>query len=253
MHLNGFMSSRRFMTLFAYRFPLEIVFRILDVIFAEGAEAVLRFALALIKHNSEKICTLDFEKLLDYLKEGLFDMYVDNMNQLVQDASKISISKRKLDRWQDEYLDLLHKQSPEVLEAEESKQEVRRHLETIKRMERDYETLNREHVDLVNKFLIEKDNHEQAQERNEELTEKVNSYIVIIQQDRRVAEEQVKSEMDELVKRNMELVKYNAALEETIHDLEQKLFSARNMLANAENEKGELKVKLDNLKNALVD
>jgi hypothetical protein len=36
------------MTLFAYRFPLEIVFRILDVIFAEGSEAVLRFALALV-------------------------------------------------------------------------------------------------------------------------------------------------------------------------------------------------------------
>jgi DNA repair exonuclease SbcCD ATPase subunit len=239
------------MTLFAYRFPLEIVFRILDVIFAEGSEAVLRFALALVKHNSEKICSLDFEKLLEYLKEGLFDMYVDNMNRLVQDASQITISKRKLDKWQQEYLEVLYKQSPEVLEAEEAKQESRKHLETIKKLERDYETLNREHVDLVNRYLHEKEVHDQLQERNEELTEKVNSYTLILQQDRKIAEDQVRSEMDELVKRNMELVKYNAALEETIHDLEQKLLSARNMLANSENEKEELKNKMEMLKTAL--
>jgi hypothetical protein len=37
------------MTLFAYRFPLDLVYRIMDVILAEGAEAVLRFALALVR------------------------------------------------------------------------------------------------------------------------------------------------------------------------------------------------------------
>jgi chromosome segregation ATPase len=138
------------------------------------------------------------------------------------------------------------------LEAEEAKQEVRRHLETIKKMERDYETLNREHVDVVNKYLREIETHELLQERNEELTEKVNSYTIILQQDRKVAEEQVKQEMDELVKRNMDLVKYNAALEETIHDLEQKLLSARNLLANAENEKRDLMAKLDIPRNSTV-
>jgi hypothetical protein len=73
MHLNGtlFQLDSRFMTLFAYRFPLEIVFRILDVVLAEGAEAVLRFALALIKHNADHIVTLEFESLLEFLKEGI--------------------------------------------------------------------------------------------------------------------------------------------------------------------------------------
>ena len=41
----------RFMTLFAYRFPLDLVYRIMDVILAEGAESVLRFALALVGLN----------------------------------------------------------------------------------------------------------------------------------------------------------------------------------------------------------
>ena len=47
-------SLMRFMTLFAYRFPLDIVFRILDIILAEGSEAILRFALALVfKFNQD--------------------------------------------------------------------------------------------------------------------------------------------------------------------------------------------------------
>ena len=204
-----------------------------------------------VKHNSEKICTLDFEKLLEYLKEGLLDVYQENMNQLVQDASAIQISRRKLDKWQKEYLELLYKQSPEVLEAEQAKEESRQHIETIKKMGRDYETLNMEHVDLVNKYLQEKETREMLQERNEELTEKVHSYVIILQQDRSVAEENVREEMDELVKRNMELVKYNASLEETIHDLEQKLLSARNLLAQSENEKSDLRTKFENLKSSL--
>jgi hypothetical protein len=42
-------THTRFMTLFAYRFPLDLVYRIMDVILAEGAESVLRFALALVR------------------------------------------------------------------------------------------------------------------------------------------------------------------------------------------------------------
>ena len=45
-------ASQWFMTLFSYRFPLELVYRILDSIFAEGIEAMLRFALALLQRLS---------------------------------------------------------------------------------------------------------------------------------------------------------------------------------------------------------
>ncbi len=41
-------ASQWFMTMFAYRFPLDIVYRILDTVFAEGSVAILRFSLALV-------------------------------------------------------------------------------------------------------------------------------------------------------------------------------------------------------------
>ncbi|KAJ3301222.1 GTPase-activating protein [Kappamyces sp. JEL0829] len=237
-------ASQWFMTLFAYRFPLEIVFRILDVIFAEGAEAVLRFALALIKHNADHIVQLEFEQLVQFLKEGTC---CNPMSKLVADASTITISKRKLDRWRREYLEVLRQQSPEVLEAEAVKEENRKLVQTYKTLERNHEALNREHVDMVNKYIESRGLHEQEKEKNEDLQEQVKSLKAIISMDRKAAEEQVKKEMDVLAEKNIQLTHINAMLEDTVADLEQKLLAARNMLAESENEKEDLKGKLARL------
>ncbi|KAI8901549.1 rab-GTPase-TBC domain-containing protein [Globomyces pollinis-pini] len=242
-------ASQWFMTLFAYRFPLELVYRILDVILAEGAEAVLRFALALIKHNADIIVTLDFEKLLEYLKEGLFDKYLNNMNQLVQDANKITISKRKLDKWSAEYLEQIRKQSPDYIEAEALRVENRKMATHYKILEQNYETLNREHIDLVNQYIKDKEIYDLQLERNEELQEQVNGFKTLLASDRNHAEEQVEVEMENLAARNIQLMKKNADLQEMVHELELKLLESRTELAHGVNEREELK---DKLKTALA-
>ncbi|TIB83531.1 hypothetical protein E3Q06_02831 [Wallemia mellicola] len=68
-------ASQWYMTLFSYRFPLDIVYRIFDNIFAEGIEAIFRFGIALMKKNEDKILSLQFENILDFLKEGLLEVY----------------------------------------------------------------------------------------------------------------------------------------------------------------------------------
>ena len=60
----------------SYRFPLEVVYRILDSVFAEGIEAMFRFALALLNKNESKLLTLEFEECLNYLKLNLLDAYM---------------------------------------------------------------------------------------------------------------------------------------------------------------------------------
>lgn len=109
-------ASQWLMTLFAYRFPLDFVFRVLDVIFAigvvpgaSGMESVMdtmiermsevtgaqsklpldmstetatvffRFAFALMKKNEEMLLALEFEPLLEFLKHGLFLAYTEEM------------------------------------------------------------------------------------------------------------------------------------------------------------------------------
>lgn len=114
-------ASQWILTLFSYRLPLQLVFRLLDIIFAAGvvpgvagseggmlsltmervsdgvaavsavasgtnilkhndtsldtAIVIFRFAFALLKKNEDMVLALDFEPLLEFLKNGLFDIY----------------------------------------------------------------------------------------------------------------------------------------------------------------------------------
>ncbi|KAH9820497.1 rab-GTPase-TBC domain-containing protein [Melampsora americana] len=68
-------ASQWFLTLFGYRFPLELVSVVMDLVFAEGLEAVFRFGLSLMKKNEKQICEMGFDKLLDFLKLSLFEPY----------------------------------------------------------------------------------------------------------------------------------------------------------------------------------
>lgn len=68
-------ASQWLMTLFAYRLPLELVSSVLDLVFAEGVEAVFRFSVALMRKNEKVICELEFEQLLEFLKSGLYEPY----------------------------------------------------------------------------------------------------------------------------------------------------------------------------------
>jgi ecotropic viral integration site 5 protein len=68
-------ASQWFLTLFAYKFPMSMVMRIFDVVIAEGLEAILRFGVAVMKKNAETILELEFEKCMEFLQTGLFDVY----------------------------------------------------------------------------------------------------------------------------------------------------------------------------------
>lgn len=224
-------ASQWFMTLFAYRFPLEIVFRILDIVLAEGPEAVLRFALALIKHNAETILTLDFERLIEYLKEGVLDKYINNIDQLVQDASQIPISKRKLDQWSHEYIEQVRLQSPEAIENEEIKQTNRSLIKQFHTLEHNYDILNREHIDLIQKYLLDQDKLVKQTEITEVLNQQVASFKSLLATDH-----------------TNPLEKANAELNEAYLDLEQKLLAARNLIVETKREKTTLEETIARMK-----
>jgi hypothetical protein len=64
-----------FSTLFAFKFPLDTVFRIYDMIFAEGMETLFRFSLALLERNQSTILSLEFDDLVNFLKNDLLEVY----------------------------------------------------------------------------------------------------------------------------------------------------------------------------------
>ena len=83
--------SQWFLSFFAVTCPLPMLFRIYDVIFAEGAsETVMRVALALMKRNEQKILAFtEFEDVMQLLlSRALWDPYgrhAKSADELVQD------------------------------------------------------------------------------------------------------------------------------------------------------------------------
>jgi hypothetical protein len=67
--------SQWILTLFAYRCPLHLVYRVFDLVLLEGAHMILHFSLALMKKNQKTILGLEFESLLKFFASDIFDLY----------------------------------------------------------------------------------------------------------------------------------------------------------------------------------
>lgn len=85
--------SQWFLSFFAVTCPLPMLFRIYDVIFAEGAsETIMRVALSLMQKNQARIlgCTEMEDVMQLLLSRGLWDCYHYNADEFVQDFVKLS-------------------------------------------------------------------------------------------------------------------------------------------------------------------
>ncbi|TGZ78131.1 hypothetical protein EX30DRAFT_167557 [Ascodesmis nigricans] len=81
-------ASQWFLSFFAVSCPLPMLFRIYDVIFAEGApETMMRVALSLMKRNEKRLLNAtEFEDVMQMLlSRSLWDTYKYNADDLVQD------------------------------------------------------------------------------------------------------------------------------------------------------------------------
>ncbi|KAG2181621.1 hypothetical protein INT44_008436 [Umbelopsis vinacea] len=101
-------ASQWFLTLFAYSFPISLVMRIYDIIFAEGAaETIMRIAIAMLKKSEDDILAMgEFEEALDFLTSKLHEPYQSNSTLVIADAMALSdvITRDKLDQLSDQYL-----------------------------------------------------------------------------------------------------------------------------------------------------
>jgi len=68
-------ATQWFLTLFAYRFPLQLVLRIYDLIFSEGLSAILKFGTVLMQKNADALLAIsDMAQLTTFLKDRVFDV-----------------------------------------------------------------------------------------------------------------------------------------------------------------------------------
>lgn len=105
-HLDGLQVepayvSQWFLSLYAVTCPLPMLFRIYDVIFAEGAsETIMRVGLSLMRKNQVRIlaCTELEDVMRLLLSRGLWDCYNYNADEFVQDFVALAnvVTKERL-------------------------------------------------------------------------------------------------------------------------------------------------------------
>ncbi|TKX21370.1 Rab-GTPase-TBC domain-containing protein 8 [Elsinoe australis] len=102
--------SQWFMTMFATSCPLNILFRIYDVVFAEGAdETMMRVALALILSNEHKIMAMkELEEVLHLLLgRRLWEPYQAEPDFLMDEIARLSnvVTREELDKLDKQFAD----------------------------------------------------------------------------------------------------------------------------------------------------
>jgi len=245
-------ASQWFMTLFAYKFPLELVFRILDVLFAEGYESIFRIAFALLKKNQDVILEYEFENLIDFLKNGLFDIYNNDISELINDASDIKIPKRRLDKLANHFNQMTKDIEDTTLKMEHLNKENRELNTEIQRLSLAVENLTNENAILKNEIEDRKFEEEanktliEALQKQIEESEKLVTHT--LKEAQHQAEEKVRIQLDVLINKNIDNTRKNKELQERVEELEQLLVDIKIKYAETEIEKENYQRKWENLK-----
>ncbi|CAF0799546.1 unnamed protein product [Brachionus calyciflorus] len=144
-------ASQWFLTLFTAKFPLFMVFRILDLFLSEGFMVIFSIALSLLKSSQRDLLALDFEGVLKYFRVNLPKKFRNEQN--FKDLMSIwvnfnsKLSEKKLKKLENNYR--LMKEA-EALKEDPSlryEKECKRLTQLNRRLEQENDDLANEYID----------------------------------------------------------------------------------------------------------
>ncbi|XP_046330913.1 rab GTPase-activating protein 1-like isoform X2 [Haliotis cracherodii] len=142
-------ASQWFLTLFTAKFPLHVVFNILDLYLSEGKDVIFSVALALLKGSRKDLLALDFEGVLKYFRVQLPKKYRtdDAAKELMRMAVSSKVTARKLKKYEREYVQMKEHQLQQENPIERFERENKRLLEDNLRLEQENDDLAHELVE----------------------------------------------------------------------------------------------------------
>lgn len=184
---SSMFCSQWFLTLFGYRFPLEIVFRIYDTCLASGVESIFAFSVALLQKNEDILLSMKFDEILVFLKQRVFERYKVGpaeqeeqaasrseyrVDDLVQDAISLKITPFMLDAYAHEYHAFMRKREAHAIEVDNLRNANRALTAKVKELDASLAQLSAEHVDVLNQLVM-------SRLRNEEIEEELVRYKLL--------------------------------------------------------------------------
>ncbi|KAK3074397.1 hypothetical protein LTR53_003191 [Teratosphaeriaceae sp. CCFEE 6253] len=257
----GLYATQWFLALFAYRFPLQLVLRVYDLILTEGLTAILKFGITLMQRNRETLLGMaDMSALSVFLKEKLFDVYIDKApsasslldsgffgsvtggadkelyraDELVRDACGVVIADARLAQYTAEWEEQTRVERARAEEVE-TLRAANAHLGArLKALEERTQEQDTEHVALAGELVRGKVELDGALDENEGLKMQMEELRRLVDVQPAEVEARLRGEMERIMGRNVEVQNENRGLKEEMVEMEQELVGAKMGLAQAQ-------------------
>jgi len=251
-------ATQWFLTLFAYRFPLQLVLRVYDLIFSEGLTAILKFGIVLMQRNREALLEMrDMSHLTTFLKEKLFDVYIDKSpsasslldsgffgsvsggadkelyraDELVRDACDIAISEETLARYTAEWEETQRHERERMEELESLRTSTATLTLKVRRLEEQAQQQDSEHVTIASDLVRLKVENDLLHDENEGFKMRLEELQKVVDAQPAEVEDRLKQEMERIMQRNIEVQNENRNLKEEAEEMEQALVQVKMMHA----------------------
>ncbi|KAJ5297450.1 hypothetical protein N7508_007699 [Penicillium antarcticum] len=259
-------ATQWFLTLFAYRFPLQLVLRIYDLIFEEGLEStILKFGIAIMKRNAETLLEMkDMSVLTTFLKERLFDAYLDKQPSTssilesgffgssgAADKEVYRSDILMLATYTIEWEEKTRTEKEREVELEHLRHTVSTQGARVRLLEERAEASDKEHVQLASELVHVKVENEELRDLTDALKLQVGELKNVVDKQPAEVEEKLRMEMERIMKRNIEVQNENRAMEESMCEMEKELVTTKMKWAEISENHETLRQKWSDLRRAL--
>ncbi|XP_073212541.1 rab GTPase-activating protein 1-like isoform X1 [Lepidochelys kempii] len=198
-------ASQWFLTLFTAKFPLCMVFHIIDLLLCEGLNIIFHVALALLKTSKEDLLQADFEGALKFFRVQLPKRYraEENARRLMEQACNIKVPTKKLKKYEREYQTMRESQLQQEDPMDRYKRENRRLQEASMRLEQENDDLAHE---LVTSKIALRNDLDQAEDKADVLNKELlltKQKLVETEEEKRKQEEET-AQLKEIFRKQLE-------------------------------------------------
>ncbi|KAK4033403.1 rab-GTPase-TBC domain-containing protein [Parachaetomium inaequale] len=268
-------ATQWFLTLFAYRFPLQLVLRIYDLILSEGLSAILKFGTVLMQKNAAALLAIsDMAQLTGFLKDRVFDVYIDaspssnsilengffgsssssmdkevyRADQLVRDACEVKITPEMLKSYQVEWEEKTRAEREREAELEALRASNASYAIRMRKLEERLQDVDAEQASLATELVHTKVDNNDLRDENEGLKIQVQELRIVIEKQPAELETAWQLERDDLMKRNGKVHEENQRLEKELSELEEELVQTKMQYAEINSQHEALTRKWTDLK-----
>ncbi|CAD6185269.1 unnamed protein product [Caenorhabditis auriculariae] len=233
-------ASQWFLTLFTAKFPLQMVFFILDLFLSEGMTTIFHISLALLQDAKTDLLQLDFEGTLKYFRVSLPRKYRTETTTkgLIQRAVNFKLKHKRLNKYEKEYIAMkeIERENEDPLVRLEK--ENGRHVVNVMRLERENDDLAHElvtsKIELRKKLDLVEDQLETSSNTIERLTRQ---HQDVLEENRNLLREY--EQIKEMYRRDVNRLEENASRAEKLLEEYKKIFSEKSRRSEYEREQFE--------------